>query len=138
MNLSGMVDQPLQKGHRVTISFSASKGKWTRATQIAIIEWRLESHKDFRIISANYWGEHYVSFEVKVLDTQALLTEKKIIEYILAANPKGFTLIVVPKIKEAIGKVTDFSKDVVLPVAGLAAVVGGIVLYLLLSDRLKK
>lgn len=116
-------EEPLQQGHRLKISFTASKGKWTRATQIAIIEWRLESHKDFRIISANYWGENYVSFEVEVMDTAALLSEKKIIEYILAANPKGFTLILVPKIKSAAGTVVNVAKEVAVPAVGVGMVV---------------
>jgi len=116
----------LNKGQRVTLQFQASEGNWRRALQIYIIEGRLGSHKDFEIIRANYWGEHWVSFEVEVKDTQALLTEKKIINYLIAANPAGFTLIFKENVAAAVEVVKGAAKavaDVTVDVFKYAALI---------------
>ncbi len=45
--------------------------------------------------------DNKVTFEIEVKDTAALLNEKKIIDYLIAANPAGFTLIFKEKVAAA-------------------------------------
>ena len=122
-------DVPLVKGQRVRLRFQASSGKWRRATQIAIIEWRLKKVKDLEIIRSNDLGTSEVVFEIEIKDIEELWTEKKIIEHLIAANPAGFTLIfkesakaVAETVKEAAKITVDIGKYVALALVGVGLI----------------
>jgi len=84
------------------LCFSASDGFWRRATQAAIIEWRLDSHpKEFFVRSVDYQQRGVLIFEIVIKTTaEKLWNEKKIVDMILGYNPKGFTLIFTNAVRE--------------------------------------
>jgi len=121
----------LKKGERVTLTFSSNPSKWVRASQISIIEWRLEKNKDIRIISANYWGEDTITFDVEVTNTDALLSEKLIIALIMAANPSYFVLTHKPAIKKTAVAVVKAAQSIIPWTPSIAVVIGVFVLLIL-------
>ncbi len=137
-NLQDVIDPQgpatYKRGDRVKLTFISNPSKWIRATQIALIEYRLEKNKDITIISADYWGEETITFDVEVTSTETLLTEQMIIGFIMSANPAYFLLVHKPAIVKApavvfkaVQKVADY-----IPVTIAAAVV---VAFLILSRK---
>ena len=119
-NLQEVIDPQtppvFKRGDRVKLEFVSNPSKWIRASQIAIIEYRLEKNQDITIISADYWGDETITFDLEVTNTDALLTERAIIGLILAANPVYFALVHKPAIAKApaviaktIQKVVDYA-----------------------------
>ena len=84
----------LPRGTRINLYFVASDGLWRRATQAAIIEWRMEAHpEEFFVKSVDYQKKGKLIFEIEIKESsEKLWTEKKIANLILSYNPKGFTL----------------------------------------------
>ena len=123
----------LQPGTRIKLSFAASEGKWRRATQAAIIEWRLSKHKDeFYIWSIDYQQESRLDFtiEIRKPDPEHLWTERRIVNLILDANPLGFYLIFKSAVVEKAGKVWEKTKEPVLIATWLLALaVVGFLIY---------
>jgi len=115
-----------KRGDRVKLEFVSNPSKWIRASQIAIIEYRLEKNKDITIIRADYWGDETITFEVEVTSTDALLTERMIIGLILAANPVYFLLVHKPAIAEAPARIAEKVQNIVewapLTMAGIAVI----------------
>ena len=131
-NLNNVIDgketEPvLQKGKRVTIEFVSNPSTYIRATQISIIEGRLNKNPDIEIISANYWGENFITFDVEVKNAESLMTERKIIALILAASPIGFYLVHKPAV--------DATAKTVLSWTPTMAVAIGIVVLLYLVRK---
>ena len=123
----------LQPGDRIKLSFAASEGKWRRATQAAIIEWRLGKHQEeFYIWSIDYLQENKLIFTVEIrAEPTHLLTEREIINLILDANPKGFVLAFEQAVKETAEKVWEKTKEPVLTATWLLvlAVMGYLVYF---------
>jgi len=121
----------LSPGSRITLSFGASDGFWRRATQAAIIEWRLEKHpEEFIVQSVNYEQKGLLVFKIRIIRSpKKMWTEKKIIDLILDYNPMGFTLIFTNAVQE-------FVKEKVVPAMKLTtklifaiALLAGVILY---------
>jgi len=124
-------DPVLQKGKRVTIEFVSNPSTYIRATQIGIIEGRLNSNPDIEIISANYWGENFITFEVEVKNSESLMTERKIIGCIMAASPVFFYLVHKPVVDKTAKDVIEGAKNVLSWTPTMAVAIGVIVvLYL--------
>ena len=121
----------LQKGNRTTIEFVSNPSTYIRATQISIIEGRLNSNPDIEIISANYWGENFITFDVEVKNSESLMTERKIIGIIMAANPIFFYLVHKPAVDKTVKDVIEGAKNVLSWTPTMAVAIGIIVvLYL--------
>lgn len=126
----------LQPGQRIKLSFAASEGKWRRATQAAIIEWRLSKHEDeFYIWSIDYLQESKLVFtiEIRTPEPQHLWTERRIINLILDANPIGFKLIFEQAIVETAEKVWEKTKEPLL--ITMWVVVLAVMGYLIISRK---
>ncbi|MBA7495864.1 hypothetical protein ES702_06460 [subsurface metagenome] len=85
----------LQPGDRIKLTFKASDYLWMRASQAAVIEWRLDAHpEEFIVWSVDYQQKGYMVFTVQIKQSaKKLWTEKKIADLILGYNPKGFLLV---------------------------------------------
>ena len=123
----------LAKGERVSLTFYSNKSKWLRASQSAIIEWRLDQNPDIEVISIDYLQEETLTFKVEVTNTDALLTEQLIIGLILSANPSYFYLTFKPGIKKVVGGTARAVKTAAgwAPLTGV--IVGAIVILYLLK-----
>jgi len=130
--INGQPNGHLKKGERVKVVFVSNPSKWIRASQIGIIEWRLNSNKDIEIIRADYWGEDTISFEVEVMKSEALLTEKLIIGLIMSANPTYFYLAHKPGIEKTVAAVAEKAKDLASWTPSIATVAAVAVIYILL------
>ncbi|MBA7530530.1 hypothetical protein ES705_22738 [subsurface metagenome] len=121
----------LKQGERVKLTFSSNPSKLIRASQIAIIEWRLERNEDIEIIRADYWGEDTIRFEVEVMNTDALLTEQLIIALIMAANPSYFILTHKPAIKKAVITTIKTAQSIIPWIPSISICIGIIILLIL-------
>ena len=117
------------KRKRVKLDFVSNPSTYIRATQIYIIEGRLNFNEDIDIISANYWGEDFISFELEVKNDASLMTERKIIALILAASPVYFYLVHKPAIDKAV-------TNIAIKLPNYAAYVAGGVVGLLMINWL--
>ena len=137
-NLQDVIDpqnRPVYKrGDRVKLEFISNPSKWIRASQIAIIEYRLEKNKDIKIISADYWGDETITFDVEVTSTDALMTETAIIGLILSASPAYFMLVHKP----AIAKVPAAVAKTVQKVADYAPITIAVVVVIAFLILLRK
>lgn len=127
----------LSPGTRIKLNFGASDGKWRRATQAAIIEWRLDAHpEEFSVRSIDYQKKGLLVFEIDIKkSSKKLWSERKIVDLILGYNPMGFTLVFT-------NAVWEFVKETVVPAMKLTtkmifaiALLAGVVLY---STKSKK
>lgn len=121
----------LLPGQRIKFYFNASDGNWRRATQAALIEWRLDAHpEEFFVQSVDYQRKGVLVFEIVIMKSQKKLwTEKKIIDLILGYNPRGFVLVFSNAVRE-------FVKETVVPAMKLTtklifavALLVGVILY---------
>ena len=132
-NLNDVLDKEtepvLKEGERVKLEFVSNNSKWIRASQIAIIESRLNKNPDIEIISANYWGDNFISFDVEVKNSESLMTERLIIGLIMSANPVYFYLVHKPGIKQLATDVIEKAKEVAswTPIAIAVAVIAAVV-----------
>lgn len=126
--------KPLEKGQRVKLDFTSNPSKWIRATQIYVIESRLDKNKDITIISADYWGEDTISFDVEVTNIEALMTERKIIALILAASPLGFYLVHKPGIEKTVETVVEKIQTIASWTPSIAALIAVVVLLCVLKN----
>lgn len=121
-----------QPGERILFSFRASEGKWRRATQAAIIEWRLDKHPDeFYVRRVDYSGKANLDFTIEIVaEPKHLYSEKEIIDMILGYNPMGFALAFVESVKTVAAEVWEKVKEPALISAwALTAIIVLIVLY---------
>jgi hypothetical protein len=132
----------LQKGDRIRLQFAASQWSWMRAWQIMQIEDQLESSSAsaaFTLISADYWQDYHVIFTIEILNpvTAAgeIIDQKRIIKYILAANPTGYALAFEKEIIEPIVAAMKEAAAAVAPWAGMTGVIIILVLILLLQRK---
>jgi len=119
-----------KRGDRVKLEFVSNPSKWIRASQIAIIEYRLGKNEAITIISADYWGDETITFDVEVTSTDALLTEAMIIGFIMSANPAYFALVHKPAIAKipavvvkTAQKVADYAPMTIVIVAVAAILI---------------
>jgi len=80
-------NKQLNPGDIIEMHFKTTGMVWITATQIALIEWRLENRKDFYIIGHSLPANNRVIFMIKVLKTNpALLTAAVIGGLIIGAG----------------------------------------------------
>lgn len=61
-------DKPLSPGDIIEMHFVTTGMVWLTATHIALIEWRLEDRKDFRVLSHSLPANNRVIFEIKIIE----------------------------------------------------------------------
>lgn len=115
-----------KRGDRVKLEFVSNPSKWIRASQIAIIEYRLNKNPDIEIIRADYWGEDTITFEIEVTNAESLMTERKIIALIMAASPAYFYLSHKPALDKVPAVIAEKVRSIVewapLTMAGIAVI----------------
>lgn len=72
-------NQPLNPGDIIEMHFSTMGMVWVKATQIALIEWRLEGRKDFTILSVSTPGLNSVVFTIQILKTNPVIVTAAVI-----------------------------------------------------------
>lgn len=70
---------PLSPGDIIEMHFVTSGMVWIKATQIALIEWRLEGRKDFTILSAYPVGTNRIVFEIQIQITNPVILTASVI-----------------------------------------------------------
>ena len=120
-----------QAGDRILFSFCASEGKWRRAAQAAIIEWRLDRHPDeFYVRRVDYSGKVNLDFTIEVVaEPKHLYSEKEIVDMILNYNPMGFALVFVESVKSVAAEVWEKVKEPALVSAWLLTAVIVLVVF---------
>ena len=73
------INKPLNPGDVIEMQFKTTGMVWITATQIALIEWRLEGRKDFRIVSHSLPAMNKVIFEIKILKTNPVIVTAAVI-----------------------------------------------------------
>jgi len=73
------INKPLNPGDVIELHFIITGMFWITAAQIALIEYRLEKRKDFRIISHSLPSGNNVIFTVKVLKTNPVVVTAAVI-----------------------------------------------------------
>jgi len=71
--------KPLSPGDRLELHFTSLSMVWITAAQIAIIDARLESRKEFRILSWQFPANNKVVFTVEILKTNPIIVTAAII-----------------------------------------------------------
>lgn len=61
-------NKPLNPGDVIEMHFKTTGMTWITATQIALIEWRLEGRKDFRIVSHSLPANNRVIFTIRITE----------------------------------------------------------------------
>lgn len=64
-------DKPLLPGDIIEMHFLTSGMTWLTAAQIAVLEWRLEKRKDFRILSHSLPAGNKVFFTIQITEPPA-------------------------------------------------------------------
>ena len=72
-------DQELSPGDVVELHFNTPGGDWLKATEAAVVEWSLESRKDFKIKSIDYWQPGKIIVDVEVQKTNPVLVTVAVI-----------------------------------------------------------
>lgn len=72
-------NKPLNPGDIIEMQFKTTSMVWLTATQIALIEWRIEKRKDFRILSHSLPANNRVNFVIEVLKTNPVILTAAVI-----------------------------------------------------------
>ena len=73
------INKPLNPGDIIEMHFRTTGMVWIAATQIALMEWRLEKRKDFRMLSHSLPAGNRVIFTIKVLKTNPVIMTAAVI-----------------------------------------------------------
>lgn len=73
------INKPLNPGDIIEMQFKTIGMVWLTATQIALIEWRIEKRKDFRILSHSLPANNRVNFVIEVLKTNPVIVTAAVI-----------------------------------------------------------
>ena len=73
------INKPLNSGDIIEMQFKTTGMVWITATQIALIEWRIEKRKDFRILSHSLPANNRVNFVIQILKTNPVLITAAVI-----------------------------------------------------------
>jgi len=73
------INKPLNPGDIIEMHFKTIGMVWVKATQIALIEWRLSGRKDFTILSVSTPGLNSVIFTIQVLKTNPVVVTAAVI-----------------------------------------------------------
>ena len=76
-------NKPLEPGDIIEMHFKTIGMVWVTATQIALIEWRVEGRKDFCILSHSLPVGNKVIFTIKVLKTNPVILTAAVIGAII-------------------------------------------------------
>jgi len=115
----------LLPGDRVELHFTSLSMVWITAAQISIIDYKLSTRKDFRILSWQTPANNQVVFTVEVLKTNPLLVTAAIIGGLIigAGILAWLTLDKVYQIMEApVGKVAVAGLGTMSIAAGVAII----------------
>lgn len=77
------INKPLSPGDIIEMHFKTTGMVWLTATQIALIEYRVEKRKDFCILSHSLPANNRVIFTVRVLKTNPVLVTAAVIGAII-------------------------------------------------------
>lgn len=72
-------NKPLSPGDIIELHFSTIGMVWVKATQIALIEYRLAGRKDFTIMSVGTPGMNTVIFEIRINKTNPVIVTAAVI-----------------------------------------------------------
>lgn len=72
-------NKPLEPGDVIELHFSTLGMIWIKATQIALIDYRLAGRKDFRILSWSLLGANTVIFTVRIEKTNPVIVTAAVI-----------------------------------------------------------
>jgi len=73
------INKPLNPGDIIEMHFRTTGMVWIAATQIALMEWRLEKRKDFRMLSHSLPAGNRVIFTIEVLKTNPVIVTAAVI-----------------------------------------------------------
>jgi len=73
------INEPLAPGDIIEMHYKTTGMVWLTAAQIALIEYRLEKRKDFRIVSHSLPAGNRVIFTIKVCQTNPIVVTAAII-----------------------------------------------------------
>lgn len=73
------INKPLSPGDIIEMHFKTTGMVWMTAAQIALIEYRLEKRKDFRILSHSLPAGNEVFFTIQVLKTNPVIVTAAVI-----------------------------------------------------------
>jgi len=119
-------NKPLNPGDIIELHFRSPGMVWIAAAQIALIEWRLEKRKDFRMLSHSLPAGNRVIFTIKILKTNpVVLTAAVIGAAIIGAGVVAWlTLDKVYQIVESpVGKVAVGGTALFLPALAIIAII---------------
>lgn len=136
-------NQALSAGDRVELHFKSTGMTWLKATQIYLIEQRLEGRTDFELLSVQTETLDPTSliFVVKVLKSNPILVTALYISAVIAAS--AATIVFALTFGKAFLIVAEAAKEVVTSPAGKVAIAGTglalpIIAGILLLGLLKK
>lgn len=110
------INKPLNPGDVIELHFIITGMFWITAAQIALIEYRLEKRKDFRIISHSLPSGNKVIFTARVLKTNPVVVTAAVIGAVIIGAgvvawltlDKIYQLIESPAGKVAVGATALF------------------------------
>lgn len=73
------INKPLNPGDIIEMQFKTTSMFWITASQLALIDWRLEKRKDFRIVSHSLPANNRVNFVIEVLKTNPVIVTAAVI-----------------------------------------------------------
>ena len=119
------INKPLNPGDVIELHFIITGMFWITAAQIALIEYRLEKRKDFRIISHSLPSGNNVIFTVKVLKTNPVVVTAAVIGAVIigAGVVAWLTLDKIYQIVESpAGKVAVGGTALLIPALAIIAI----------------
>ena len=79
-------DKPLVPGDIIEMHFKSVGMVWIKASQLALIDWRLEGRKDFKILSWSLPNKTTVVFKVEILKTNPMVVTAVVIAAAISAS----------------------------------------------------
>ena len=73
------INKPLNPSDVIEMHFKTTGMVWITATQIALIEWRIDKRKDFRILSHSLPANNRVVFTIEILKTNPVILTAAVI-----------------------------------------------------------
>ncbi len=120
------INKPLDPGDVIEMQFKTTGMVWLTAAQIALIEYRLEKRKDFRILRHSLPANNRVNFTIEVLQTNPVLVTAAVIGAVIigAGVVAWLTLDKVYQIIEApAGKALVGGTALFLPALAVIAII---------------
>lgn len=123
------INEPLNPGDLIELHFSSIGLVWIQAVQVALIEWRLKSRKDFTIVNSEVIDKTRLIFRVRIEKTNPVLITVAVIAGAIAVAGVGIWLTFTGAYKltpaAQLGSIKEFLADPtgkILAVGGLAVI----------------